>query len=217
MPPVLGTSLRLPGLRVSLARLARKCLSFARTCVPGMRCCWCVGGPTEVKPMIRNSHPATLAATAIVSLAIGFGFATLLPSQAVPIEPIIDANAWNEPAPQSVNAHPVSMRASLGASERCSPWEVSDVAMEEVLDEMIRRGWHPPRQGDAVEAMDTAQTIGLSATDPDAPMPYRRSGLLSDLLVRDEGDQPEEPTDNSPPSDPSAPSTTSEQPVTPPT
>lgn len=166
--------------------------------------------------MIRNSHPATLAATAIVSLAIGFGFASLLPSQAVPIKPIIDANAWSETAPQSVNAHPVSMRASLGASERCSPWEVSDIAMEEVLDEMIRRGWRPPRQGDAVEAMNLAQTIGLSATDPDAPMPYRRSGLLSDVLVRDEDDQPKEPTDNSQPSDPSAPSNTSEQPVTPP-
>src|SRR5690606_4008298 len=42
----------------------------------------------------------------------------------------------------------------------------------EVLDEMIRRGWRPPNQGQAVAAMGVP---GFSVADPYAPMPYGRS------------------------------------------
>lgn len=164
--------------------------------------------------MIRNTHPATLAATAIVSLAIGFGVATLLPSRAAPIEPIIDANAWQKVAPAPPSAEPV--HATAARAQRCSPWEVSDVAMEEVLDEMIRRGWRPPNQGEAVAAMGLAQTVGLSAADPNAPMPYRSSGFLSDLLVSEEGDELEEPSSDAQTADPSMPPAAPEPPAPPP-
>ena len=43
--------------------------------------------------------------------------------------------------------------------------------MEEVLDEMINRGWRPPNQGNAVAAMAELGAEGIYAVDPDAPMP----------------------------------------------
>ena len=120
--------------------------------------------------MIRNGEAATLAATAIVSIAIGFGAATLLPTDAGSSQPLIDANAWTKTAPAPLSIQPARLAA---ATPRCSDWAISDVAMEEVLDEMIRRGWRPPTQGEAITSLEDARTIGLTAVDPDAPMPYR--------------------------------------------
>jgi hypothetical protein len=42
--------------------------------------------------------------------------------------------------------------------------------MEEVLDEMLRRGWRAPTQGAAVASFDS---VGFQAVDPTAPMPPR--------------------------------------------
>jgi hypothetical protein len=164
--------------------------------------------------MNRYAHPAALAATAIVSLAIGFGAASLLPSRAVPIEPIIDSNAWEEAAPAALSATPASMAARPVRSETCSAWEISDVAMEEVLGEMIRRGWRPPNQGDAIAAMDLAQTVGLSATDPNAPMPYRRAWYVSDQPRDEKITAPEEATGEAPADEPALPA--EPEPPTPP-
>ena len=160
--------------------------------------------------MIRNTQPAMLAATAIVSLAIGFGAATLLPSRSGPIEPIIDTGAWQEAAPAALDAQPASLTARPVRVAACSQWDVSDAAMEEVLDEMIRRGWRPPTQGDAIAAMDVAQTVGLSAMDPSAPMPYRRtwtSQVASDEDATAEtapADQPTPPAEAEKPAPPPA-------------
>ncbi len=151
--------------------------------------------------MIRNSYPATLAATALVSLAIGFGAATLLPSQAAPIQPIIDAKAWEEEAPAALSAAPASMAARPVRSKTCSTWEISDVAMEAMLDQMIRRGWRPPNQGDAIAAMGLAQDAGLSASDPNAPMPYRPAGYFADQPVDEEPATQAEPTDEAAPAE----------------
>ncbi len=118
--------------------------------------------------MIRNGEAATLAATAIVSIAIGFGAATLLPTDPGSSQPLIDANAWTKTAPAPLSIQPASV-----AAPSCSDWAISDVAMEEVLDEMIRRGWRPPTQGEAIASLEDARTIGLTAVDPGAPMPYR--------------------------------------------
>jgi len=151
--------------------------------------------------MIRNSYPATLAATALVSLAIGFGAATLLPSQAAPIQPIIDAKAWEEEAPAALSAAPASMAARPVRSKTCSTWEISDVAMEAMLDQMTRRGWRPPNQGDAIAAMGLAQDAGLSASDPNAPMPYRPAGYFADQPVDEKPATQAEPTDEAAPAE----------------
>lgn len=118
--------------------------------------------------MFRYALPATLAATAIVSLAIGFGASSLVSANAAQDKPIINPTAWQEVAPQP-QAHSVSLAAKPAAAT-CSPWDVSEVAMEEVIDEMIARGWRPPNQGDAVAAMGVSS---IAATEPYAPMPYR--------------------------------------------
>ena len=129
--------------------------------------------------MVRNSSPAMLAATAIVSLAIGFGAATLLPAPPAFVEPIVDADAWQEEAPAALATQQASY-ASADRASKCDPWNVSEIAMEEVLDEMIRRGWRTPRQGDAVALLDAAQTMGIGAVDPNAPMPWRRTWTSSE-------------------------------------
>lgn len=120
------------------------------------------------------AQPATLAATAIVSIAIGFGAATLMASVKQDSGPIINPTAWEETAPapqaQTFSLTNTAKPAALNAAAHCSPWEITDVAMEEVLDEMINRGWRPPNQGEAIAAMGVS---AIAATDPTAPMPYR--------------------------------------------
>lgn len=131
---------------------------------------------------------ATLAATATVSLAVGFGAATLMPSRDQALQPIINANAWDT-TPSAVIVQPVSAPA---AAPRCSQWAISDVAMEEVLDEMIRRGWRPPNQGEAIDMLEDARTVGLAAVDPSAPMPSRGAWNVVNAAATDA------PTDETP-------------------
>jgi hypothetical protein len=45
--------------------------------------------------------------------------------------------------------------------------------MEATLNEMVRRGWRPPTQGDALEEF-TAYGSEAQPVDPDAYMPVRR-------------------------------------------
>lgn len=165
--------------------------------------------------MTSNTQPAILAATAIFSLAIGFGTATLLPSPNSATKPIINAGAWQETSPAPLNTPPANLAARPIRAETCSPWDVSDVAMEEVLDEMIRRGWRPPTQGDAIATMDIAQTVGLSVTDPAAPMPYRQ--IWTAPAASDEGTIiVEDPVEETTPADQPAPPAEAEKPAPPP-
>lgn len=46
--------------------------------------------------------------------------------------------------------------------------------MEEVLREMLRRGWRQPRQGDAIASLEVD---GTGAVDPLARMPLPGSGV----------------------------------------
>ena len=56
------------------------------------------------------------------------------------------------------------------AAITCGPWDVSDVGIEAILQEMIRRGWTPPSGAQALEA--SHQNGGVAeAVDPDAPVP----------------------------------------------
>lgn len=125
--------------------------------------------------MTNHAQPAAIAATAIVSIAIGYGAATWIASTRAEDKPIINPTAWEETAPgpqvQTVS-FTNSAKGDVRAAAHCSPWEITDVAMEEVLDEMIRRGWRPPNQGQAVAAMGVS---GIAAADPYAPMPYGRA------------------------------------------
>ncbi len=120
--------------------------------------------------MFRDASPAALSAFAFALGALGFaaGFAasTAFPASPTLVQPIVDANAWRETAP----VQPVSY-SQPATSQRCNPWQVSDIAMEEILTQMIRRGWRAPSQGDAIAALEIA---GVAAVEPYAPMPQRR-------------------------------------------
>lgn len=129
--------------------------------------------------MSNHAQPAAIAATAIVSIAIGYGAATWLAATRAEDKPIINPTAWEEtaaaPQVQAVSFINTA-KGDVRATAHCSPWEITDIAMEEVLDEMIRRGWRPPNQGQAVAAMGVP---GFSVADPYAPMPYGRSWTSS--------------------------------------
>jgi hypothetical protein len=56
------------------------------------------------------------------------------------------------------------------AAISCGPWDVSDVGIEAILQEMIRRGWTPPSGEKALQA--SSENGGIAeAVDPDAPVP----------------------------------------------
>lgn len=129
--------------------------------------------------MSYYAQPAALAATAIVSLAIGFAASTWIASRNHDDTPIINSSAWEETTPveqtgriQTVSLTNAVANASNPVPANCNPWEVSDIAMEEVLDQMIRRGWRPPYQGEAIASMGVSN---IAAAEPNAPMPYRRT------------------------------------------
>jgi len=109
------------------------------------------------------------SALGVATLAFASGF-VVSSANARPISaaPIVNVNAWNEEAP----AMPVEI-VNPHATQKCNPWDVSEVAMEEILIEMQRRGWRPPRQGDATEALASLGVEGIDAVDPYAPMPRR--------------------------------------------
>jgi hypothetical protein len=118
-------------------------------------------------PIVRIASGLAIAGVAFIAgFSVSSGYAS-----AKPVDPIVNVNAWSETAP----AQPY-VRLTSAPADRCNPWDVSDVAMEEVLREMTRRGWRPPRQGNAVEAMEQHGIYGISVDDPDAPMPRRGGG-----------------------------------------
>lgn len=118
---------------------------------------------------MRNS---TIMAGAAGALAIGgaiflagFSAASTLNAEAA-AGPIVDPAAWSR-APEAPVA-PVT----VAAGPTCNPWEVSDMAMEEILSEMRRRGWRPPTQGEAIASIN-GFGAGVTADDPFAPVPSR--------------------------------------------
>ena len=76
-------------------------------------------------------------------------------------------------AQPSMTLASTSSRVANEASN-CSPWDVSDVAMEAALNEMIRRGWRPPTQAEAIEAFQPYDGQGAAPLDPNAFVPVRR-------------------------------------------
>lgn len=116
----------------------------------------------------RTSRIATLMALASVAFAGGHFLSSTADAPAS-AQPIVNATAWSEPAPTT----PVQVVPTAAATQ-CNPWDVSDVAMEEVLREMLRRGWRPPRQGDAIAALEVD---GTGAVDPLALMSLPGSGV----------------------------------------
>lgn len=124
------------------------------------------------------------SALGLAGLAFAGGFAaSSATASPAPAAPIVDVHAWEEQAP----AMPVELANTVSA-EKCNPWDVSEVVMEEILLEMQRRGWRPPRQGDAAASYASFGVEGIDAVDPYAPMPrpgmsYRPSSDTSSSIA----------------------------------
>jgi hypothetical protein len=112
-------------------------------------------------PLARIASGLAIASVAFIA---GFSVSTAT-SEARNPGPIVNTSAWAQEAPKPAT------HISMPVKATCNPWEVSEVAMEEVLDEMVRRGWRPPNQGNAVASMVSLGTEGIYAVDPNAPMP----------------------------------------------
>jgi hypothetical protein len=120
--------------------------------------------------MSRDISPGLLvssvAAFAFVAFVAGFATASAIPTDPTRNDPIINPDAWQEQAPQPVRWTPTPV-------EQCNPWDISEVAAEEMLREMVRRGWRPPSQGDVIESLDPLEMSELASLDPNAPVSLR--------------------------------------------
>jgi hypothetical protein len=125
-----------------------------------------------------------IAGGIVVAFVAGAMTAGALAGDVARGEPIVRANAWDEKPAQVI-----TQVAFEGEFARCNPWEVSEVAMEEILVEMQRRGWRPPSQGDAVDLMDPLDMMEISALEPDAPMPRRYRGDSSIIVLGEETEE----------------------------
>jgi hypothetical protein len=88
-----------------------------------------------------------------------------------------------------VEANPTAYREPQPTSPTCSSWDVSPVAMEAILDEMVRRGWRPPTQGEILASLDSTGVV--EAEDPEAPLqlgPARSNPLLNGAEPKEEPD-----------------------------
>lgn len=135
------------------------------------------------------------AVIGVSSLAFAGGFAVSSAIAAPPPgPPIVNVNAWDETADsasvQAVAVRLATIDPSLLPTLQCNPWDVSDVAMEEILRDMKRQGWRPPSQGDAVASMVSMGVEGIEVVDPTAPMPNGSSGQsIITVLSDDEAEQ----------------------------
>lgn len=118
------------------------------------------------------------AACSLITFAAGAAAATIMAGDVARGEPIIKPNAWEQQAAQPITQASLAERAP----EQCNPWDVSEVAMEEILLEMQRRGWRAPNQGDAVTLLDPEGELSIVALYPDAPMPGSHSGAAALII-----------------------------------
>jgi len=125
-------------------------------------------GATLAKFLFLGSSIAALGALTLSPFFApderrGWGAAYAEPQQAGTSSPPTRART------QWAGAIPTAYRDGLAASPACNAWDISPMAMEAILDEMVRRGWRPPTQGDFLASLYTAGDV--VAVDPDAPMP----------------------------------------------
>jgi hypothetical protein len=130
----------------------------------------------------------TLPRVVVLGLAIaGLGLATWYGTQPPPADDsgsFVEQQATPPPNGYDTQTQPVVYRDRATADGQCSQWDVSPQAMEAILQEMLRRGWKPPTQGEAISSIAGAKIVSL---DPNAPMPvFTRPGAPA------EAEQPEE-------------------------
>jgi hypothetical protein len=101
----------------------------------------------------------------------GLGLATWYGTRPPPVD---DGGSFVEQPdltpPNGSSYQPIVYRDRGTSEGACSPWDLSPVAMEAILQEMIRRGWKPPTQGEAIAGIAPPGSQ-MAAIDPNAPLP----------------------------------------------
>lgn len=143
--------------------------------------------------MLRNFAYGALA------LAGGAITGIVISSWATPLSPQQVANEVGRVASVAQPALTMASTSSRAANDAsiCSPWEVSDVAMEAALREMVRRGWRPPSQAEVVAAFDSYGNPTVQSLEPESPVPVRRPAAVP-ASSEDETEEPF-PVDEVPP------------------
>ena len=120
--------------------------------------------------MLRNFAYGGLALIggAITGIAISSWATPVNPPQVAPVVARVASVA-----PSAMTFASTSSRAAKEA-DNCSPWDVSDVAMEAALNEMIHRGWRPPSQAEVVANFDTFGGPTVQSLEPESIVPVRR-------------------------------------------
>lgn len=111
---------------------------------------------------MNGISPAILAASLAGTGLLAFGAGFLLGAPTSHAEarnrPIVDPHAWDVAA---TAPRPDPPRLQVA---ECNPWDVSDMAMEAVLDEMMQRGWRPPH--DVEETLAAEQQVQSWRDEP---------------------------------------------------
>jgi len=151
-----------------------------------------IGRDTRVERSKMTASRTLLAAAAIgvASLAFLGGLAASSATAVLPRPPpIVNADAWTETVAEPVHAVSVQMASAAPAPQstlQCNPWEVSDVAMEEILREMQRRGWRHPRQSEPLDPQASLGAEGIGPVEPDATMPTGGDGRSQITVLTDD-------------------------------
>jgi hypothetical protein len=155
-----------------------------------------------IRPPMANHPMAPLAALGVAIVASGLAIwphpAHLGESSAETAQP---QETQLQYASYDARAYPAAYRSgSAPQSEAlsCNPWDVSPQAMEAILQEMVRRGWQPPRSDVALASTQPNDRASMEALNPDQPLwlpsprrgPPVETGEVVDVTIEREAGAP---------------------------
>jgi hypothetical protein len=134
----------------------------------------------------------TLPRVVVLCLAVaGLGLAAWYGMQPPPVDEGRSFVEDQQPPPPNGydnQTQPVVYRDRAATDGQCSQWDVSPDAMEAILQEMLRRGWKPPTQGEAIASIAPMNGPKMTALDPNSPLPvFTRSAPPAEAGVPEEG------------------------------
>jgi hypothetical protein len=136
--------------------------------------------------------PGTLTRIVVLGVAIaGLGVATWYGTRPRPVDDgssFVESPNTTPPNGSNYQYQPIVYRDRGTSDGQCSPWDLSPVAMEAILQEMLRRGWKPPTQGEAIAGIAPPGSQ-MTAIDPNAPLPVftRPTAPLIEAVEPEEG------------------------------
>jgi hypothetical protein len=140
----------------------------------------------------------TLPRVVVLGLAVaGLGLATWYGTRTAPFDhdrSFVEDSRGPPPNGYNDQTQPVVYRDRATTDGQCSQWDVSPQAMEAILQEMLRRGWKPPTQGEAIASIAPMNGPRMTAIDPNAPLPvFTRTAPPGETVAPEEGAVTDDP------------------------